>query len=385
MLFINLAISDLGVLIIRHSFDSIQLYLKGNWLFGEIGCKVIPPISRTFHTVSIVTLVAVSYQRYNAIVRVLRKEESVKRSSIMIFLMWSTILSSYGALIMPFRKLDINGRCVDSLSRVKYIASVVVEKGFYVFCFICVFYMFGEMKKSLLNSLKVQQNSNIQRRIPHGSVKTLKLLKPTVFFMCITLCPAWALLICVLHVELSVDSRYIFYHIIGLLLVINSAANPFIYALASRSFHKSFTKMLCKCFDSSNKQNTNGAHKLNRRADVKNQEPLELSMKKLWRLNLISRLCCFCRLCKFLSDILLSVYFIYNQKTSISWKFNYLPPSITICLSIRWGESLKIIPTFCVHCTLQYMNVKFSSNYYLSQLKLQLEMQVYIKIHDLVV
>ena len=280
MLFINLTISDLGVLIIRHSFESTQLYLKGEWIFGEISCKVIPPICRTFHTVSIVTLVAVSYQRYNVIVHVVHKEQSAKQSRIMIFLMWSIILSSYGALIMPFRKLEINGRCVDSHSRIKFIVTVIVEKGFYVFCFICVFYMFGEMKKSLLDSFRFQQNSSIQRRTSH-SVKTLKLLKPTVFFLCITLCPAWMLLICVnmliKHAALSVDNRYIFYHIIGILLVINSAANPFIYALASPSFHKSFCKMLkCKHFDRFNKKNTNAALKLNRRADSKNQESLRV-------------------------------------------------------------------------------------------------------------
>ena len=74
------------------------------------------------------------------------------------------------------------------------------------------------MKKPLLDSLRFQQNSNIQRRISH-SVKTLKRLKPSVCLVSIyTLCPAWILLICVnvlmKDAALSVDSHYIFYHII---------------------------------------------------------------------------------------------------------------------------------------------------------------------------
>ena len=84
-----------------------------------------------------------------------------------------------------------------------------------MFCFICIFYIFGKMKKSLLDSLRFQQNSNIQRRISH-SVKTLKRLKPSVFLVSIHY--AWILLICVnvlmKDAALSVNSHYIFYHII---------------------------------------------------------------------------------------------------------------------------------------------------------------------------
>ena len=74
---------------------------------------------------------------------------------------------------------------------------------------------FGKMKKSLLDSLRFQQNSSIQRQISH-SVKTLKRLKPSVFLVSIHY--AWILLICVnvlmKDAALSVNSHYIFYHII---------------------------------------------------------------------------------------------------------------------------------------------------------------------------
>ena len=74
---------------------------------------------------------------------------------------------------------------------------------------------FGKMKKSLLDSLRFQQNSSIQRQISH-SVKTLKRLKPSVFLVSIHY--AWILLICVnvlmKDAALSVNSHYIFYYII---------------------------------------------------------------------------------------------------------------------------------------------------------------------------
>lgn len=259
MLFVNLAITDLGVLVVRHSFHSIQLYLKGRWAFGEIACKFIPPVSRTFLTVSIVTLVAISHHRYNSIVHVLHAEHSVKKSSIILALIWLTTLGSYCLLDVPFRRLDeATERCTDSVGPVKYIASVIAEKGFYVVCFVFILYMFSKMKKALLRSLQVQQNSNITKRRISQSVKTLQLLKPTVFVLFITLFPAWLLHTFVLakRDDLSPESRYLLYHVIGILMVINSSANPFIYVMASRSFKNSFRQMLCGfCTKSSGQEN----------------------------------------------------------------------------------------------------------------------------------
>jgi hypothetical protein len=93
ILFVNLTISDLGVLLIRHSFHSIQLYKTGRWIFGELACKIVPPVSCTFLTVSILSLVAISYQRYKCIVDVFNSELSRKKTIVSISLFWATALT----------------------------------------------------------------------------------------------------------------------------------------------------------------------------------------------------------------------------------------------------------------------------------------------------
>ena len=131
MFFINLTISEPGVLFIRRSFHSIQLYHKGRWVFGELACKIIPPVSRTFLTVSILTLVAISYHRYKCIARVFNLKPSVKKTILSICLFWAATLTLYFCLDFPFRKLEkATERCIDNLSPVKYTVFVIVEKSF---------------------------------------------------------------------------------------------------------------------------------------------------------------------------------------------------------------------------------------------------------------
>ena len=244
-LFINLTITDLGVLAVRHTFHIIQLYMRGRWVFGELPCRIIPPVSRTFLTVSILTLVAISHHRYTCIVGSLRSHSSLRRAVVKVTLMWLVVFTLYTILDMPFRQLDSKTqRCKSILSPKLYIIFLISEKAFYVACFVCIFLMFSRMRKALRSSLRIQEDSNIERQFS-PSVKTLKLLKPTVIVLLMTLCPAWLIhVLAIVNREATPAQRYLMYHIVGILMVVNSAANPFIYVIMSNSFRQSSAQML---------------------------------------------------------------------------------------------------------------------------------------------
>ena len=59
----NLAIADIGVLTISHTFI-LGLEIKNFiWPFGEFCCRVIYPLSDSFYGVSILSIVAISFHR----------------------------------------------------------------------------------------------------------------------------------------------------------------------------------------------------------------------------------------------------------------------------------------------------------------------------------
>ncbi|XP_028400148.1 QRFP-like peptide receptor [Dendronephthya gigantea] len=244
LLFINLTVSDIGVLVVRHSVQVVQIYAEGKWIFGEIMCKLIPPFSRTFLTVSIVTLVAISRHRYCCIVDVLKYHPSMRRTIIFLASTWVTVLALYVALDIPFREVDQKTqRCKDTLSPMKYVIFVISEKALYVLCFVCIFYMFRKIQRVLWGSLRIQKDSNIRRQFS-PSVQTLRLLKPTVVVLLITLCPAWILHIVAIMSRKVLLQRYLLYQVIGILMVCNSAGNPIIYVIMSRSFKQTFREIL---------------------------------------------------------------------------------------------------------------------------------------------
>jgi hypothetical protein len=59
----NLAVADIGVLAISHTFI-LGLEIKNFiWPFGEFCCRVIYPFSDSFYGVSIWSIVAISFHR----------------------------------------------------------------------------------------------------------------------------------------------------------------------------------------------------------------------------------------------------------------------------------------------------------------------------------
>ncbi|XP_028409339.1 neuromedin-U receptor 2-like [Dendronephthya gigantea] len=247
-LFVSLTISDLGVLLMRHTFHSIQLYNEGRWIFGELACKIIPPVSRTFLTVAVLTLVVISYRRYKCVISVFDSEPSTRKTLVTISLIWCTVFTLYFFLDFPLRKLDeTTGRCTYRDSGINYSVFAIVEKALYALSIACIVWMCQKMRRALKGSLRVQERSSVGRKLSL-SAQMLKILRPTVVVLLITLPPAW-----ILHTfailggkrwNLGHIERYTIYHFVGILMVFNSASNPFIYVIMSRGFAISFKKIV---------------------------------------------------------------------------------------------------------------------------------------------
>ena len=89
MLLASLAVSDLLFLILVNSFR-IASTAQERWLYGKTMCYINPFFARYFYTSTVVHLIAVSYDRYSAIVKSpLTYDGMITKSRVLvIFFIW---------------------------------------------------------------------------------------------------------------------------------------------------------------------------------------------------------------------------------------------------------------------------------------------------------
>jgi len=87
MFILNLAAADLGVAITCMPF-SIITCLKHKWIFGEVLCHLNGFFNIVFGMGSLLTLTAISVEKYCAIVKPLYKIITRRRAIIMLLITW---------------------------------------------------------------------------------------------------------------------------------------------------------------------------------------------------------------------------------------------------------------------------------------------------------
>ena len=103
----NLACSDLLFAIIS-LFDTVA-YMKDGWYAGVGSCKVQSFLIEVFYTCSILTLVAVSIERYLAICHPHLKSRSRKQTVIVIAIVWAASIVFCSVLLYAYRIRMVDG------------------------------------------------------------------------------------------------------------------------------------------------------------------------------------------------------------------------------------------------------------------------------------
>lgn len=103
----NLACSDLLFAVVS-VFDTVA-YMLGGWYAGEGSCKIQSYLIEVFYTCSILTLVAVSCERYLAICHPHLKSRSRKQTLIIIVITWVTSIGFCSVLLYAYRIREQDG------------------------------------------------------------------------------------------------------------------------------------------------------------------------------------------------------------------------------------------------------------------------------------
>ena len=99
---VNLAVSDLGILMISLPAEYIKEYFA--WPFNKLTCRIFSPLNEVFFCVSIFTLTVITIERFRAICRPFKPRLKEREAKIIILIVW---LVSYLTVGFPMSFLMV--------------------------------------------------------------------------------------------------------------------------------------------------------------------------------------------------------------------------------------------------------------------------------------
>ncbi len=268
---VNLAIGDLLVVILCLPF-TLATYIYREWIYGEVVCKLTPFVQGSSVSVSVLTLLVISLNRFFAIHKPLKAKLifSQKRMELMLAVIWlvSLVLSSPVIFINEVQSVDIMGlttviQCKeqwDTLSD-KQTYNICVFTLLYILPVLCMGIAYCMIGKSLwYNSGQIldSRDSRVSSVINNTQSKKLLCCRRKVVRMLISL----VIIFSVSWLPYHIINIYLDFHQMALqsgplalygyplaqwLALSNSAFNPICYCFLSKSFRDAFCKAISRC------------------------------------------------------------------------------------------------------------------------------------------
>lgn len=244
ILFINLAIADTGVLVVRNPFFFLHHYFNHQWRIGKFTCKFVMPISLVFMPASLLTLVAISYSRCRTIADVmLLRELSIRKTWYIVGLIWAFVIILYPVIEIPVRRVNETAKtCYMDIPKTFSYVLYGFEDFYFVLSLVTITVMFKRMRRSLLSFSRVY-NVEVVKRLTKNR-NALKLLWPVVIVLFVTMIPMVITQSLVWTTDKKNIPKFVL-DIIDVLLVTNSAINPFIYVIVSTEFRRRILQVPC--------------------------------------------------------------------------------------------------------------------------------------------
>uniref|UniRef100_A0A673M6I0 Gastrin-releasing peptide receptor n=1 Tax=Sinocyclocheilus rhinocerous TaxID=307959 RepID=A0A673M6I0_9TELE len=260
----SLALGDVLLLVTCAPVDASK-FLADEWLFGRMGCKLIPFIQLTSVGVSVFTLTALAADRYKAIVKPMDIQTSkaslkvcLRAASIwllsMILAIPEVVFSDLHSFHIPetnetFKACAPYPHAGDLHPKIHSMASFLILYIIPLFI-ISVYYIF--IARSLIQSainMPVEGNAHIRRQI-ESRIRLAKTVLVFVGLFAICWLPNHVIYLYRSYHYTEVDTSMA--HFISsvcarILAFTNSCVNPFALYLLCKSFRKQFNKQLCCC------------------------------------------------------------------------------------------------------------------------------------------
>ncbi|KAG9339486.1 hypothetical protein JZ751_023626 [Albula glossodonta] len=260
----SLALGDVLLLLTCAPVDASR-YLTDEWLFGRLGCKLIPFIQLTSVGVSVFTLTALSADRYKAIVKPMDIQASnatmkvcFRAAAIWMFSMTLAVPEAVFSDLHTFSVPETNETFItcapypsvgDLHPKIHSMASFLT---FYIIplFIISVYYFF--IARSLIRSaysMPVEGNMHIRKQM-ESRKRLARMVLVFVALFAVCWLPSHVVYLYRSYHYSEVDTSLL--HFVSsvcarVLAFANSCVNPFALYLLSKSFQKQFNKQLCCC------------------------------------------------------------------------------------------------------------------------------------------
>lgn len=270
LLILNLSLCDIIMCVICMPFSLIRMTLK-NWPLGEALCKIVPSLQTIDVFVSTFTIVGIAFDRYKAIVCVVRERRQRKPVVHVIIGIW------VAAVVMALPMLMFHR--VHTTDMVEY--HVCVEdwpsdpfKGIYTTVIMVVQYMTPTLVITILHArichflrLRIEENptteaeNNRALRYMRQHRRNLLLLTAIAVSFSITWLPLTILNVTAdFDYKLFADKNFNLLYAVCLLIAMGSAGlNPLYYGWFNVNFKNAFFELLCQPDGESTQDRSSGS------------------------------------------------------------------------------------------------------------------------------
>lgn len=270
---LNLSLADILVLCVSMPTVLVEIYeRRDTWIFGKVMCKLVPFVELTVAHASVLTILAISFERYYVITRPLRAGYTCTRMRALFIILAIWILgcltSSPMLFIANYLEEDSAGSSAGCVTQANTFWSV-----FYYIAAICLFFLFPLIVLILIYSviarhlvadpctasnhrIQVQTSASVAAGTDNVNPnlrarrQVVSMLGTVVVFFFICLLPfkiftLWFIVTSDEDIQMMGPETY--YHVLNfcrVMFYLNSAINPILYNVMSSKFRTAFLKAL---------------------------------------------------------------------------------------------------------------------------------------------
>lgn len=271
----NLAIADLGILILTFPLTAIKENAHFNWTFGELACHYFSPFPEIFHGASVWFIAAISIVRYGKILRPgtpgeNRKQSPITRATMFAAFIWVVTFLIFSLplyFMIQYHELPDGGEWCGpvfaSLSLVRvYVGFLTLLS--YILPLIIISFAYLQISRAINQSsmfLKAKpwgqrnlarnqhSNFNIHKRSLHlkRNERIKKIITPVVLVFAVTMLPVNIFRLAIVSWP-AISSQQYYENLmfaVSLFVILNSSANPIIYFIVSGVFRRETKKLFC--------------------------------------------------------------------------------------------------------------------------------------------
>ncbi|XP_072156604.1 tachykinin-like peptides receptor 86C isoform X2 [Bemisia tabaci] len=260
---VNLSVADLLMALLNCSFNFFYMIFS-NWPFGSLYCSVNNFVANVTVTASVFTLVAITVDRYTAIMRPLHHRMSRVRSWVIIALIWvlSCSLACPGVLFsntMTIRYANGQSKTVCFVqwpdgrfpsSETEYVYNIIFLGVTYLIPVLLMGVCYFLMGRELWGSRSIGEQTSRQLDAIKSKRKVIRMFIVVVTIFAVCWLPYHAYYIIIFHRRELSRSAYVhhLYLLFYWLAMSNAMVNPLIYYWMNRKFRVYFRQAICHCF-----------------------------------------------------------------------------------------------------------------------------------------